>query len=150
MVLLAALLASGCGGKKGDVSGTVTYQGKPLPSGTITFLDARNEAVGSSPITDGKYTIYQVPVGPVKVLVTTPPPLPPNLRPPPPNPAREAMREAMIKKKTGGKSSAPPPAPSDDRPPPPVRIPDKYGLADQSDLTYTVQPGKQEHAIDLK
>ena len=36
LLAAAALLAAGCGGV-GDVSGTVTYQGKPVVTGSVTF-----------------------------------------------------------------------------------------------------------------
>jgi hypothetical protein len=75
LVLPAILICLGCGGKgpTGDISGKVTYLDKPLPSGSVTFLDAGGKAVGSSPISsDGSYSAGGVPVGPVKILVTTP------------------------------------------------------------------------------
>jgi hypothetical protein len=31
-----------------------------------------------------------------------------------------------------------------------LNVPAKYGLPDQSGLTYTVQPGSQDHNIDLE
>jgi hypothetical protein len=66
---LAALLV-GCAGQ-GQVSGTVRYQGKPVPTGTITFYDHKNQAA-SSAIKDGNYSIEKVASGPVKVSVATP------------------------------------------------------------------------------
>jgi hypothetical protein len=65
-VLALVLLASGCGGvQTAEVHGTVTYDGKPLPKGTIAFvtegkapevLDISNGAF-SGPITVGKKKI---------------------------------------------------------------------------------------------
>ncbi|HEY7156780.1 MAG TPA: hypothetical protein VH575_22620 [Gemmataceae bacterium] len=73
LVLLVLLqLLAGCGRGWGDVSGTVRYQGKPLPKGTITFYDETNQAV-TSPIADGKYTMpNKVAAGKVKVAVMLP------------------------------------------------------------------------------
>jgi hypothetical protein len=73
LVLLVLLqLLAGCGRGWGEVSGTVRYQGKPLPKGTITFYDETNQAV-TSPIADGKYTMpNKVAAGKVKVAVTLP------------------------------------------------------------------------------
>lgn len=66
-------LAGGCGSGKGTLSGEVTLDGKPLPSGTITFYPAK-KSLGNplvSAITDGKYSVSGVPVGNMKVAVET-------------------------------------------------------------------------------
>ena len=61
-VLLASLLLAGCdeaGPARFDVSGTVTYDGKPLPAGRISFEpDASQDntgPVGFATIKDGRY-----------------------------------------------------------------------------------------------
>lgn len=63
ILLLAtlALVATGCG-KSGpktyDVTGTVTYDGQPLESGSIAFAPTNPEMKGyQTEITAGKYTI---------------------------------------------------------------------------------------------
>jgi hypothetical protein len=137
VVLLAALLGTGCGGAKSEVSGTVTYQGKPLPLGTVTFIGADNQAVGSSAITGGKYAMAKLPAGPVKIIVTVPP-------------------YSEFPGRRGKHVSPEKQAPKDEEPPSPpkrvprVVIPEKYGNPDESGLTYTVQPGPQEHNIELE
>jgi hypothetical protein len=121
LVVLAVL---GCGGNKneGQVSGAVTYQGKPLPIGTVSFLDSNNQPLASAAINDGSYAIpAKVPVGPVKVIVTTP-----------------GRASGRIGKKKSGESVTV------------ISIPAKYGSADSSGLTYTVKPGAQTHDIDLQ
>lgn len=120
MVLFAL---SGCGAGGASVSGTITYQGKPLPTGAVTFSGGENGSVTvSSPISNGKYSMSEVPVGPVKISVTTPPPSPP---PPPGTPAAAPPTET-------------------------IPIPQKYAIADQSGLTYTVKSGTQTHDINLE
>ncbi len=59
---LGLVAVLGCGGGAGDVdrydvSGTVTFDGKPVPSGTITFLPAQGNTGpgGNANIKDGKY-----------------------------------------------------------------------------------------------
>jgi hypothetical protein len=57
--LLAALLA-GCGGERvHHLSGTVTFQGKPVPAGHIVFEPSAGSENGGSPafakIKDGRY-----------------------------------------------------------------------------------------------
>jgi len=62
-VLLVVAIASGCSRKTGperyDVSGTVTFRGEPVPSGTITFerdlSRANSGPVSVIPIVDGRY-----------------------------------------------------------------------------------------------
>ncbi len=59
--------SSGCGkGGKGNVSGEVTVDGKPLPIGTIVFTPSQGPAVAAE-IIDGKYSAIGVPTGDVKV-----------------------------------------------------------------------------------
>jgi hypothetical protein len=64
--LLFIAVAGGCGGGKGNVSGTVTVDGKPLPMGTIVFTSESGPAVAAE-ILDGKYAAVGVPTGDVKV-----------------------------------------------------------------------------------
>jgi hypothetical protein len=77
LVLLGLLpLLSSCGRSWGHVSGTVRYQGKPLPNGTITFYDEANQAVSAHIEADGKYTVSdKVAAGKVKITVTAPMPV---------------------------------------------------------------------------
>jgi hypothetical protein len=73
LVLLVLLqLVAGCGRGWGEISGTVRYQGKPLPKGSITFYEEANQAVTSPIDADGKYTVPKVAAGKVKVTVTMP------------------------------------------------------------------------------
>jgi len=115
----------GCGQKqKATVSGTVTYKGTPLTSGTVTFYGSDNQVVSGSIDTNGAYSIAGVPVGPAKISVITPP----------------APSPKQVK---GG-------VPGGDAQTNSVQIPKKYELPDQSGLTYTVVSGSQEHPIELK
>jgi hypothetical protein len=132
------LLLAGCS-SKGTVSGTVTFQGKPLPSGNVMFVPEHGPAV-SGIIDDGKYTVEKVPVGPAKIAITSAVTemssgfmkhmLPPKDAPIPPE-ARQAM-EANAQVKKG------------------IKIPEDYGDPDKSGLTYTVTGGAQTHDIPLK
>jgi hypothetical protein len=71
LVFLPALLAvTGCGKKTGEVSGTVTFKGKPLPMGKIVFSDGKRS--GSGDIFEGKYTVEKAPAGDnIKVTINT-------------------------------------------------------------------------------
>ncbi len=69
MVVSAVSSVMGCGGGKGNVGGTVTIDGQPLPAGKIAFVAAKISVEGE--IVDGKYEVKGVPVGEVKVSVNT-------------------------------------------------------------------------------
>jgi hypothetical protein len=137
--LLAALACGGCGARTGDVWGTVTYQGTPVPAGSIAFLSADKKPVGSAAITNGKYAMTRVPVGKVTVIVLTPPaPHRGNVPPPPPP-----------RGKRPGKDQPPIEVQPEPNTTPRVQVPEKYGNPDESDLTYEVQPGTQEHNVAI-
>ncbi len=140
-ILLALALAvqalAGCSRPTGSVSGKVTYQGKPVAGGIVTFLGADNK-VASSPIgPDGSYTIDRVGVGEAKVSVT-------------PATSGSAIPKGMKMDpgKMGAPAGAAPPAGSD--PGKPLVIPEKYRDAAKSGITYTVTAGAQQHDFDLK
>jgi len=73
LILGAALMLAliGCGGAPtATVSGKVTYQTKPIPKGTIAFVDEKGAVVYGN-IVDGNYTAEKVPVGKVTVGVVS-------------------------------------------------------------------------------
>jgi hypothetical protein len=72
-VLVAAtvLTVAGCGGRTtGEVSGTVTFDGKPVEAGGITFVpvDGKSPTTGGV-LKDGQYKVLSVPVGAAKVVI---------------------------------------------------------------------------------
>lgn len=65
---MALALVCGCGGQGGPprgktskVSGTITWQGKPVPYGSVTFVPDRSKGnkgrAGTGSIKDGKYVV---------------------------------------------------------------------------------------------
>ncbi len=71
-----ALLVSGCGGSTGPatvtVSGNVTLDGKPVPSGQILFNDAAGvEKTFAGQINDGEFSFPSTP-GQKKVSISSP------------------------------------------------------------------------------
>ncbi len=68
--LLTCLSLVGCS-SKATVEGTVTYKGKPLEVGTVTFY-VGNKTVSASIGEGGKYTAVNVPAGEANVTVQTP------------------------------------------------------------------------------
>jgi ABC-type glycerol-3-phosphate transport system substrate-binding protein len=132
LVVAAALLAvaalAGCGGGHASISGEVTYNGRPLPSGTITFLgQAGHKRVAAADIHDGKFEIPDLEAGPVKVTVVT---LPPDHGGRPP---------------TGQAIAAPAEMPAGKY----VPIPYRYASPDFSGLGYDVTPGPQTKVFEL-
>jgi hypothetical protein len=124
---LVALVACGCsgGGAKGDVSGKVTYDGKEVPSGSVSF---RNKAgwTGNSNIKEGgTYEITGVPAGQVEVTVQTFPPSPGVVRP---DAAPNSVKIASQKY---------------------VELPKAYADFKTSGVTLDVQAGKQTKDLDL-
>ncbi len=149
--LLAAALASlplGCGGV-GKVSGRVTYGGKPVPIGIIIFHPERGRAVAEE-IEDGVYRAGKVPVGTVRVTVSTAF----HRR------EYEAMKRLREEERKGVK-----------RKPHPMKqpntegreraekewpllkamidIPEKYADPKTSGLSFTIHPGSQELDIEI-
>jgi hypothetical protein len=136
-VALTAILGAvaGCGERKGVVTGQVTFKDSPLPDGKITFIcEGGDKPALSANIRDGSYEIKGVPVGLVRITVATYKPSAAGERPP----------------GIGGPTKRPG---SDEAPPTPpgkyVEIPLRYGQPDQSNLTFDVKTGANEHNIAL-
>ena len=69
--LLLLPLLVGCGGNVGIVSGTVTLDGQPVPSATLTFVkqDEANPTREGAVITDGRFQA-KIPPGKYKLELT--------------------------------------------------------------------------------
>ena len=124
---LLALVAVGCQGK-GDVSGKVTYNDKPLVTGTVLFEGSdggiRQGEIGA----DGSYSVRGVATGAARVAVNSPNP-----------------RSITILSKNPDKKPEPyPDAPGW------FPIPQKYNVPSTSGLTYPVKGGRNEINIELK
>jgi hypothetical protein len=123
----AALLLCGCGGGDGGtVCGTVTYRGKALNTGEVTFVaegKSRSAVIGP----DGTYSLNDVPPGAHRVSVL--------VRAPQPAAA------------TAARKGAPPMPGARARP---VVVPAKYASPASSGLNFRVEPGRQTIDIPLK
>jgi hypothetical protein len=151
-------VSAGCGSAKhGEVSGKVTYQGKPLPGGTVMFWPQGVEA-GARPAParineDGGYTA-PVPVGEVAVTVETEslagkvqtgiPRVGKSGKSMSGGPPPEIL--AQIEEKKGSSVRAESNPVSDKY----VHINKKYSNPQTSGFKLTVQSGAQEFNIDLK
>lgn len=151
IVVMALVMVGvfGCAPATGSISGTVTYQGKPLPHGRVTFVCADGTVVSGKIASDGSYTIPQAPVGRAKVAVRC---------------LEEAMPTLVLAdpselpgaKGTGSSTNVPrtpmmvPSALKPKSKPTVFRIPDHYQEAEKSGLTYEIQQGNQTHNIKLE
>jgi hypothetical protein len=122
--LLAVLLATltGCGSGLGEVSGTVRYNGKPLPFGTIQFLGQDGIPYAGQIQPGGTFTAL-VPVGEAKVIVS-------------------CIDEARLSRRNGqashsGRAAALPLSPGNIS-----LLPARYADGNASRLTVVVKPGK--------
>jgi hypothetical protein len=128
-VALLALVVTGCGGR-GNVSGKVTYKGKPLVWGTVQFQGSDNMIRQANIEPDGTYSVTGVITGEAKAAVSSI------------NPASSDFQ----------------PRRAEGRPPPPPRpqvkgwfpIPKKYQTTFDSGLTYTIKRGENKIDIELE
>lgn len=127
----AALLSlAGCSPGRGDVSGKVTYQGKPLVWGTVQFEGSDGMLKQSNINNDGTYSIPDVAAGEAKVAVSSI------------NPKSSDFQPRVV----------------EGRPPPPPRpevkgwfpIPKQYDTPHSSGLTYPIKAGSNVIDIELK
>jgi hypothetical protein len=129
---LLLLAAAGCG-NTGTVSGRVTYKGEPVPGGVITFYGANGRTDSGRIEADGRYAVYQAPLGEVKVTVVRP-----KVGPPP-----RVFKGREPPRHPDAAGSAP--APSDKV----MILPDRFKDPSTSGLTVTVKGGSQTTDIDL-
>lgn len=143
LVIVAALLASGCGGEKlGRVTGTVTAGGKPVSGGTVQFIPATGKAAVASINPDGTYalTTYDTGdgalVGPHKVVIHATRVGAGKLVE-----AKSIEDEIALAQKGSGKILVPGKVE--------WLVPERYSAPGTSDLTATVEPGEQTINFDL-
>jgi hypothetical protein len=144
-----ALALAGCGSKKAaTVKGVVTYDGKKVPHGRITFV-TEEEGVGtvtrSGKITDGEYSVPDVPVGKVWVGIvshaSSSPSATSRSKPPEDRTPPDFAKDAGGPKPPAG--ALPPTETS-------IEIPLVYGDPRQSNLTMEVEKGENVKDWPLK
>jgi hypothetical protein len=160
VIPLAALALGGCGRAVGTVSGKVSYNGKTLKGGNVTFVSTEGQPTQSAGINeDGTYTIKTITAGSYKVCVETASLKPKSLSPSmgasgPPGGAKNSkldpdtkvpegyhpsnMAEASIANANAKNAKLY------------IAIPDQYADTSKTTLTYTVVGGAQTHDIELK
>ena len=138
-----ALLVIGCSknaGAPAKVSGSVTYNGKPVTAGTVSFHLPEGASLGAELTADGTYAISDVPEGELVVTVDTEAH----------NPTKKAASGRDADKRM--KMSQQPPPPGMDAGPPPgayVKIPATYSNPKSSPLKVTLTSGRNVYNIVL-
>src|SRR5262249_49611112 len=124
-LVTAVLVGCSSGPAVGEVQGKVTFRGKPVTEGLVTFLNPKEGGAAEAEITkEGTYAVQgKVVVGEYLVIIT--PPL------------------HMVDTDPGKTPPAkmPKPAPN---------IPEKYRMQGSTTLKATVKPGKNEIDFDMK
>ncbi len=122
--LVAILVLAGCGPSFNKVSGTVSYKGKKLTMGTITFVGDDSKKTFTTIAGNGFYEAIEPPLGKVKVSIA--------VKPPPNIPVPKGLEKGATQKIE------------------PVIIPPNYGDANKSGLTTEIKSGSNTYDIDLK
>jgi hypothetical protein len=82
LVALCAFCAAGCGSGTSTVSGTVAFGKQPLSGCTIALYCSDQQILHTRTDRSGRYTVENVPAGPVRVTVQARRQLPLGLRAP--------------------------------------------------------------------
>jgi hypothetical protein len=120
---LAGILGCGKYTPAGEVSGQVTFKGKPVAEGLVSFMNAEAGTGGEGRITNGTYSLA-APLQPGEYKVTVMP--------------------LVVRQQDGGRG----PEVGVEKPAP--DIPNKYRTIGTTDLKASVKPGKNEVNFDLK
>lgn len=134
VALVVGVILNGCAGgasgpKTGQVSGTVTYQGKPVSGVTVVFHPSSGPVATGTTDDSGEFQLMTskpgdgAPVGMCKVTISAPTPVGES----DPAAAEKAAAEAAAQSK----------------------IPAKYQSPDSSGLTYDVKEGQNDAKFDL-
>jgi hypothetical protein len=139
LVLLALVALTGCGSSTATVKGKVSYNGKLLKGGNITFISTTSgkPSVSTTISEDGTY-VATVPTGKVKICVDTQ-----SLKAP--------MRSfPKYTPPSGQKAPRGLDSPAEDMSKRYVEIPLDYADADKTTLTCEVKGPTMEHNIEMK
>lgn len=148
-VLLFVLFVAGCSRtaeQQAEVSGKVTYQGKPLPGGRITFVSPQGYTGFAIISPQGEYSL-KAPLGEVQISVDNR-----MLNKDDPNAKKmaEFIRSQERKKRRAKFDEKLNPATANqDVTGTYVKIPARYTDPSTSGLICTVSPGSQTHDIEL-
>jgi hypothetical protein len=130
-LLLAVGLAGCSGNQRLTIQGTVSYQGRPVPSGVVKFHGPGDRVSMATLEKDGTFTITDVSPGEVKVTVEEDP--------------AARMKESMT-----GAGDEQPSADGKEAAVPPISIPPRYWKVSTSGLVYTITSGTDRLDVKLE
>jgi hypothetical protein len=78
LIAVGLLFLAGCSAHKGSLSGTVTFQGKPIVYGTVIAVCSDGISRSANIEPDGSYRFDSLPTGEVKLAVLSPEPYEPS------------------------------------------------------------------------
>jgi hypothetical protein len=141
LALMIPLLIIGCGPAVIDVTGTVSFNGKPVVYGTVVVIGSDGIPKNATIAPDGTFRLEGIKPGPVRIAVTSP--KPPGLK-------RSGEKTKADDDGLDGRR----PADANDSVDPKVRdgwmeLPDRYGFPDTSGLETEIEKGKELN-LDLK
>jgi hypothetical protein len=154
-LLLLFPVAAGCGSGDVKVRGKVLYNGEPVPGALVSFrpADSKHNMVTAESDEDGNYEV-RLPPGEVRACVdnrhlaprpTAPTGLPPGL----PGAAKQKILEAQ--KANPPAQAAPVEAKAPEKPAfKYVALPPNVYDMEASSLGFMVEPGGQEHNIEMR
>jgi len=128
--VLSLVLLGGCGAPQAQITGTVTFEDRPVTSGTVMAVGKDGVPHYGQIAENGRFLVASVPPGAVQWAVTSP------------DPSAEIV-----------------PLPAPGQPLPPDRastdakwfpIPDRYAITSRADLQSNAQPGPNQFDIRLK
>lgn len=149
--------AAGCGGlQRGDVSGIISMNGKPVVSGTVTFIGADGNTKTATITESGAYKVQGVVTGTATIVIDSPKP---NVTPTSPSGRSDGRGRDSGR---GVDPNLPADAPRVERPrdnPNAVSdevakkwfpIPPQYSDNTKTTLKFDVLPGTNRHDVILK
>ena len=134
--LLLAVILGGCTRGTSNITGKITYQGKPLAGVTVIFYDEKNMTPQDKTKADGSYSIAKVAAGKAKIAILVPVNIPLGGMEAP-GVGKGTQEKSVLEKGAGAAANLP-------------KLPAKYSNPENSGLTCDVKPGSQEHNIVLE
>jgi hypothetical protein len=147
LVVLALIVGCTRSPYPSKVTGTVTYQGKALKAGNITFHTENKGSYSSTLSLEGTYEMVDLPVGTVTVTVETDSANPDKKPPSYGGKADKMYEERMAVEKQKGMAMGG--LTREEMQARFVKIPDKYASANTSGLTATLTSGRQVKNFEL-
>jgi hypothetical protein len=142
VLCLSPLVLAGCPPQTATVKGKVYLDGVPLKGGSVALINPGGFSASGDILEDGSYVVHNVSTGTVKVCVDTESINPKGKSAPTYSPPKGApVPEGGYNPGEGARANKGKRY---------IKIPEKYGQPDTTDLTLTITGTQMEHDIQLK